>query len=80
MLNSCQSCFWGNVAATATINRQPNPLLRGSFPRLAFLLFSSYTAFTEVVPFMGKLRPQLILAILGLLAVFGAGQFMKERQ
>ena len=65
------------MAANATIYYQPNPLLRGSFPLLAFFLFSIYTAFTEVVPVIGKLRPQLILAVLGLLAVFGTGQFMK---
>ena len=31
----------------------------------------------ESVPLVGRLRPQLILALLGLLAVFGSGQFFK---
>ena len=31
----------------------------------------------EVIPFFGQLRPQLVLAIFGLLAIFGTGQFMK---
>jgi O-antigen ligase len=62
---------------TASIYREPNPLLRGSFPLLLLFLFSIYSAFMEVLPFIGKLRPQLVLATLGLLAVFGTGQFMK---
>ena len=65
------------MAAAASIYRQPNPLLRGAFPLLAFFLFSIYSAFMEVIPFVGKLRPQLILAVLGLLVVFGTGQYLK---
>jgi len=60
-----------------SINKQPNPLLNASFPLLLFFLFFIFSAFMEVLPFVGKLRPQLILATLGLLAVFGTGQFMK---
>jgi O-antigen ligase len=62
---------------TAAINQQPNPLLRGSFPLLLVFLFSIFSAAMEVIPLVGKVRPQLILAVLGLLAVFGTGQFMK---
>ena len=62
---------------TASIQRQPNALLRGSFPLLLIFLFSIFSGFTEIVPYFGKIRPQLILAVLGLLAVFGTGQFMK---
>jgi O-antigen ligase len=65
------------MPATPSIYRQPNPLLKGSFPLLLIFLFLIYSAFMEVVPFIGKLRPQLILATLGLLAIFGTGQFMK---
>jgi O-antigen ligase len=65
------------MAAAASIYRQPNPLLRGAFPLLALFLFAIYSAFMEVLPFVGALRPQLILAILGLLVVFGTGQFAK---
>ena len=65
------------MAASASIYRQPNLLLNGVFPVLAFFMFSIYSAFMEVLPFVGKLRPQLILAVIGLLAVFGTGQFLK---
>jgi len=65
------------MPASPSIYQQPNPLLRGSFPLLAIFLFGVYSAFMEVIPFIGKLRPQLVLAILGLLVVFGTGQFMK---
>jgi O-antigen ligase len=65
------------MAEAASIYRQPNPLLRGAFPLLALFLFAIYSAFMEVVPFLGKLRPQLVLAVLGLLVVFGTGQFLK---
>ncbi len=65
------------MAAAPTNYYQPNPLLRGAFPLLAFFLFSIYSAFTEVLPFIGAIRPQLILAALGLLVVFGSGQFFK---
>lgn len=65
------------MAEAASIYRQPNPLLRGAFPLLALFLFAIYSAFMEVLPFVGKLRPQLILAVLGLLVVFGTGQFVK---
>ncbi len=60
-----------------SIYKQPNPLLNGSFPLLVLFLFSVYSAAMEVIPVLGKLRPQLILATLGLLAIFGTGQFMK---
>ena len=62
---------------SASIDQQPNPLLRGSFPLLLVFLFSIFSAAMEVVPVIGKVRPQLILAVLGLLAVFGTGQFVK---
>lgn len=65
------------MAAAASIYRQPNPLLRGAFPLLALFLFAIYSAFMEVLPVIGTIRPQLILAILGLLVVFGTGQFVK---
>jgi O-antigen ligase len=61
----------------ASIYQQPNTLLKGSFPLLLLFLFLIYSAFMEVVPAVGKIRPQLILATLGLMAVFGTGQFMK---
>jgi O-antigen ligase len=62
---------------TASIEQQPNGLLRGSFPLLLIFLFSIFSAAMEIIPGVGKARPQLILAALGLLAVFGTGQFMK---
>lgn len=65
------------MPATTSVYQQPDPLLRGSFPLLQLFLFAIYSAFMEVIPFIGKLRPQLILATLGLLAIFGAGQFLK---
>jgi O-antigen ligase len=65
------------MAATPTIYRQPNPLLNGSFPVLQLFIFLIYSALMEVLPVVGKLRPQLVLATIGLLAVFGTGQFMK---
>jgi O-antigen ligase len=61
----------------SSIYQQPNTMLNGSFPLLMFFLFLIYSAFMEVIPGFGKIRPQLILATLGLLAVFGTGQFMK---
>ena len=65
------------MASVASNYRQPNPLLQGAFPLLALFLFAIYSAFMEVLPFIGKLRPQLVLAVLGLLVVFGSGQFFK---
>ena len=65
------------MAASASIYRQPNPLLKGAFPLLALFLFAIYSAFMEVLPVIGRMRPQLILAVLGLLVVFGTGQFFK---
>jgi O-antigen ligase len=59
-----------------SIYQQPNMLLKGSFPLLALFLFLIYSALMEVIPGFGQLRPQLVLAVLGLLAVFGTGQFM----
>jgi O-antigen ligase len=62
---------------TASIQRQPNPLLRGSFPLLLIFLFFIFSGVMEVVPVLPKMRPQLILAVLGLLTVLGTGQFVK---
>ena len=62
---------------TATIERQSNPLLKGAFPLLLIFLFFIFSAVMELVPYLPKMRPQLILAVLGLLAVFGTGQFVK---
>ena len=68
---------WGNPSVKSSIYQQPNALLKGSFPLLLLFLFLVFSAFMEVIPFFGKIRPQLILATLGLLAIFGTGQFMK---
>lgn len=65
------------MAETASIYRQPNPMLKGAFPLLVLFLFLIFSALMEVIPFFGQLRPQLVLATLGLLAIFGTGQFMK---
>lgn len=65
------------MAETPSIYRQPNPLLRGAFPLLAVFLFAIYSAAMEVTLFLPKIRPQLILAVFGLLVVFGTGQFVK---
>lgn len=65
------------MAEAASIYRQPNPMLKGAFPLLVLFLFSIFSALMEVIPFFGQLRPQLVLAIFGLLAIFGTGQFMK---
>src|SRR5215471_12566954 len=65
------------MPATTSVYQQPDPLLRGSFPLLQLFLFAIYSAFMEVIPFIGKLRPQLVLATLGLLAIFGSGRFLK---
>jgi O-antigen ligase len=62
---------------TASIERQPNQLLKASFPLLLLFLFFIFSGVMEIVPVLPKLRPQLILAVLGLLAVLGTGQFMK---
>jgi O-antigen ligase len=67
----------GTMAATPSVYTQPDPLLRGSFPLLQIFLFAVFSAIMEVIPVIGKIRPQLILAIFGLLAVFATGQFMK---
>ena len=60
-----------------SIQQQPDPFLRGSFPLLLIFLFFIFSAVMESLPVLPKLRPQLILAALGLLAVFGSGRFMK---
>jgi O-antigen ligase len=65
------------MRSSASIYRQPNTLLDTSFPVLLVFIFFIYSAVMEVVHVLGVLRPQLILATLGLLAVFGTGQFMK---
>ena len=65
------------MPATSSVYQQPNPLLKTSFPLLQLFLIAIFSAFMEVIPGIGKIRPQLILATLGLLAVFGTGQFMK---
>jgi O-antigen ligase len=62
---------------TASIERQPNQLLKASFPLLLVFLFFIFSGVMELTPVLPKLRPQLILAVLGLLAVLGTGQFMK---
>lgn len=67
----------GSKIVTSSIQRQPNPLLKGSFPILVFFLFAIFSACVESVPFVAKVRPQLILAVLGLLAVLATGQFAK---
>jgi O-antigen ligase len=62
---------------SASIERQPNQLLRASFPLLLVFLFFIFSGILELTPVLPRLRPQLILAVLGLLAVLGTGQFMK---
>jgi len=65
------------MPAKDSIYRTTDPLLEGSFPLLMVFLFLIFSALMEVLPFVGKIRPQLILATLGLLAVVGTGQFVK---
>src|SRR6516164_5472881 len=60
-----------------SIQQHPDPFLRGSFPLRLIFLFFIFSAVMESLPVLPKLRPQLILAALGLLAVFGSGRFMK---
>ena len=67
----------GDWPVSTSIYQQPNALLKGSFPLLVVFLFLIFSAFMEVIPVFGAMRPQLVLATLGLLAVFGTGQFMK---
>lgn len=62
---------------TASIERQPNPFLGGAFPLLLVFLFFIFSGVMESLPVLPKLRPQLILAVFGLLAVVGTGQFVK---
>ena len=62
---------------TASIQRQSNPFLKASFPLLVVFVFFIFSGLVESLPVIGKLRPQLILGALGLLVVFGSGQFFK---
>jgi len=65
------------MPAKASIYRQPNPLLRASFPLLVLFLFAIYSATFEMIPGLRYVRPQFIMAVLGLLAIFGTGRFLK---
>lgn len=62
---------------TVSIKRQANPLLAGAFPLLVIFVFFIFSAVMELIPLLPKMRPQLILGGLGLLAVFGTGQFVR---
>lgn len=64
----------GSQLVIRSIQRQPNPLLRSSFPLLMVFLFCTFSAILEIIPFVGRLRLVLILGILGLIAVFAAQQ------
>jgi O-antigen ligase len=68
---------YGSKPVTGSIQRQPNPLVRGAFPLLLIFLVAIFSAFMELVPGAAKVRPQLIMAVFGLLVVLGTGQFMK---
>ena len=53
-------------------------VVKGAFPFCSCSSCSLYSApVSEIVPVLAKLRPLLILIVLGLLVVFGTGQFMK---
>jgi O-antigen ligase len=65
---------------TRSLDRQPNLLLNSAFPLLLFFLFYVFVGVMDLVPYLVLLRPQLILAILGLLIILGTGQFMKVLQ
>jgi O-antigen ligase len=62
---------------TQSLDRQPNPMLKAAFPLLLFFLFYIFSGLMEKIPYLGTVRPQLVMATFGLLAVFGTGQFMK---
>jgi O-antigen ligase len=60
-----------------SILKQNNPALRASFPLLVIFLFATFSAVFEIVPYIGKIRPQLILATFGLMAVAASGQAIR---
>ncbi len=62
---------------TASIERQSNSLLNVAFVLLLIFVFDIYSIVMEIVPAFGRMRPQFILAVLGLLIVVGTGQFAK---
>jgi O-antigen ligase len=62
---------------TRSIRQQSNPFLVASFPLLVLFLFFIFSAVMESMPFFARMRPQLILGALGLLAVLGSGRFAK---
>jgi O-antigen ligase len=62
---------------TQSIRQQPDPLLRASFSFLLIILFCVFSAALEMLPVIRNLRIILILATLGLLAIFATGQFVK---
>jgi O-antigen ligase len=62
---------------TQSIQKQPNQLLRDTFPLLVVFLFCTSSAILEVIPYVGRLRLLLILGSIGLLIVFASGQGIK---
>ena len=59
------------------IKHRPDPLLGGAFYFLLIILFSVFSAIFEILPYIRVLRPVLLLGSIGLLVVFGTGQFMR---
>lgn len=64
----------GSLLVIRTIQREPNRLLRGSFPLLMVFLFCTFSAILEVIPFVGRLRLLLLVGVLSLAVVFAADQ------